>query len=81
MNNEQKYLFDLQGYIIVKNVVPKIIIESIEKLTRDLLNGSSSALSEPASIIEWKDNDKSIRNIVEADTAFQYFKNLFHCRT
>ena len=73
MNNEQKYLFDLQGYIVLKNVVPKKIIESIEKLTRDLLNGSSSALSEPASIIEWKDNDKSIRNIVEADTAFQYF--------
>ena len=60
MNNEQKYLFDLQGYIVLKNVVPKIIIESIEKLTRDLLNGSSSSLSEPARIIECKDNDKSI---------------------
>ena len=42
MNNEQKYLFDLQGYIVLKNVVPKKIIESIEKLTRDLLNGSTS---------------------------------------
>ena len=76
MNNKQKYLFDLQGYIVLKNIVPKKIIQSVEKLTRDLLNGSSSSLPEPASIKQWKNNDKSIHNIVEADPAFLYFVDI-----
>ncbi len=76
MNNKQKYLFDLQGYIVLKNVVPENIIQSIEKLTRDLLNGSSSSLSDPARIKDWDDNKRSIQNIVEADPAFQYFVDI-----
>ena len=79
MNNEQKYLFDLQGYIVLKNVVPKKIIESIEKLTRDLLNGSSSSLSEPARIIEWKDKKKDINilslSVVRRDGSITPFKS------
>ena len=73
MNDEQKYLFDLQGYIVLKNVVPENIIQSVEKLTRNLLTETSSSLSDPVSIKDWDNNDRSIHNIVEADTAFQYF--------
>ena len=76
MNNKQKYLFDLQGYIVLKNVVPENIIQSIEKLTRDLLNGSSSSLSDPARIKDCDDNKRGIQNIVEADPAFQYFVDI-----
>ena len=73
MNDEQKYLFDLQGYIVLKNVVPENIIQSVEKLTRNLLTETSSSLSDPVSIKDWDNDDRSIHNIVEADTAFQYF--------
>ena len=50
MNDEQKYLFDLQGYIVLKNVVPENIIQSVEKLTRNLLTETSSSLSDPVKI-------------------------------
>ena len=73
MNDKQKYLFDLQGYIVLKNVVPENIIQSVEKLTRNLLTETSSSLSDPVSIKDWDNDDRSIHNIVEADTAFQYF--------
>ena len=78
MNDKQKYLFDLQGYIVLKNVVPENIIQSVEKLTRDLLNGSSSSLSNPVTIRDYDDNNnnKRICNIVEADPAFQYFVDI-----
>ena len=75
MNDEQKYLFDLQGYIVLKNVVPENIIQSVEKLTRNLLTETSSSLSDPVKIRNYDNNDKIRRicNILEADTAFQYF--------
>ena len=37
MNDEQKYLFDLKGYIVCKNVVPIEIIDSTRKLIDQLL--------------------------------------------
>ena len=29
MNDEQKYLFDLQAYIVLKNVVPEILFNQL----------------------------------------------------
>ena len=32
MNQEQKYLFDLQGYIVLKNIIPKRVIDNCNKV-------------------------------------------------
>ena len=42
-------------------------------MTRKLLDGNSSSLSDPVSVKEYNKNDISIHNIVESYSIFQYF--------
>jgi ectoine hydroxylase-related dioxygenase (phytanoyl-CoA dioxygenase family) len=82
MNDEQKYLFDLKGYIVCKGVVPLDIIDSSRKLVDQLLDMDPKDLTHPVrqfNEIE-TENSKSerygISNILEADPAFHYFVDI-----
>ena len=82
MNDEQKYLFDLKGYIVCRDVVPSDIINSARKLVDQLLDSDPKELTPPVrkfNEIE-TENSKSerygISNILEADPAFHYFVDI-----
>ena len=82
MNDEQKYLFDLKGYIVCKGVVPLDIIDSSRKLVDQLLDMDPKDLTYPVrqfNEIE-TENSKSerygISNILEADPVFHYFVDI-----
>ena len=74
MTEEQKYLFDLQGYIVLKDVVPSSAVEACNKsLDRfeDMLPEDFPAplcLGTPKT-----EKEIYISNILEADTAFNFF--------
>ncbi|MDX1428697.1 MAG: phytanoyl-CoA dioxygenase family protein [Rhodothermales bacterium] len=71
MNEEQKYLFDLQGYIVIKNLLPKHLIDECNEVLSRI-----EALEPdqyPSSVIQSKertDSELYVSNIVEADPVF-----------
>jgi len=82
MNDEQKYLFDLKGYIVCKGVVPLDIIDSSRKLVDQLLDMDPKDLTYPVrqfNEIETENSESErygISNILEADPAFHYFVDI-----
>jgi len=83
MNDEQKYLFDLKGYIVCKNVVPIEIIDSTRKLIDQLLEMDPKDHTPPVrrlseNVETENPNAKrwGIGNILEADSAFHYFVDI-----
>jgi ectoine hydroxylase-related dioxygenase (phytanoyl-CoA dioxygenase family) len=82
MDDEQKYLFDLKGYIICKNVVPLDVINSTRKLLDRLLEMDPKNLTQPVrkfNEIETENPNSErygISNILEADSAFHFFVDI-----
>ena len=71
MNEEQKYLFDLQGYFIIKDLLPGSLIKQCnDVLTRiEALDADDY----PPSVIQSKERSESelyVSNIIEADPVF-----------
>lgn len=71
MNEEQKYLFDLQGYFIIKDLLP----ESLVKQCNDVLTRIEELDPDdyPPSVTQSKERTESelyVSNIVEADPVF-----------
>ena len=48
MTDEQKYLFDLQGFIVLKGVIPQIIIDSCNEGLRSIRKHATRGLSTAA---------------------------------
>lgn len=71
MNDEQKYLFDLQGYLVLKDIVPSKILEACNKA---LERFESMAIEEfPAPLVlgdQQTEKNRYISNIIEGDPAF-----------
>ena len=65
MNDEQKYLFDLKGYIVCKNVVPIEIIDSTRKLVDQLLEMDPKDLTSP--VRQFNEIEK-LKRFVEYET-------------
>jgi hypothetical protein len=74
MTDEQRYMFDLQGYIVLKNVVPEPVIQACNKTLDQLENMPVSDYSEGVSLgKERTDNELYISNVVEAGSALYPF--------
>jgi len=72
MNNEQKYIFDLQGYIVLKNVVPPEVVAACNKAMDRFEAMDSSEYSEPLCLgTPRTEQELYISNILEGDAAFR----------
>jgi hypothetical protein len=71
MNDEQKYLFDLQGYIILKNVVPQGMVEAANKALDRFETMAPEDFPAPLVLGDGKtEKNLYISNIIEGDPAF-----------
>jgi ectoine hydroxylase-related dioxygenase (phytanoyl-CoA dioxygenase family) len=71
MDDTQRYLFDLQGYVVLENVVPPATIERLRLLLDDLERRSAETL--PKHVVASKPRTAQelyYSNVVEADPAF-----------
>lgn len=71
MNDEQRYLFDLQGFVVLKGVVPAALVTACNRVLDTLSAAAPEAY--PANVIESKprtDGGLYLSNIVEAAPAF-----------
>lgn len=71
MDEQQRYLFDLQGYLVLKNVVPRETIEACNRVLDALEQRSPEQY--PKGVRPGKPRTPSelyVSNIVEADPAF-----------
>ena len=71
MNQEQKYLFDLQGYIVLKNIIPKRVIDNCNKVL-DRFEDMAPEDFPPPLVLGTTKTEKElyISNILESDLAF-----------
>lgn len=77
MNDEQRYLFDLQGYLVLKGVVPKDVIETCNHQLDQIEQMPTASL--PTPVLHGKsrtDNELYISNILEADPVFHKLINI-----
>ena len=71
MNQEQKYLFDLQGYIVLKNVTPKPVIDNCNEVLDRFENMPPEDFPPPLALGTNKtEQELYISNILESDLAF-----------
>lgn len=71
MTGEQKYLFDLQGFIVLKDVVPQEVIESCNAVLDAYQNMDPNDYPEPLCLgTERTERELYISNILEADSTF-----------
>ena len=71
MTEEQKYLFDLQGYIVLKEVVPQSVVEACNKALDPLENMPPEDYPPPLCLGTPKtEKELYISNILEADPVF-----------
>ena len=71
MNDEQKYIFDTQGYLVIKNILSKSLVEEINVKLIDLENCKVDEL--PYGVCYGKeriDSELYLSNIAEADQIF-----------
>ena len=74
MTEEQKYLFDLQGYIVLKNVVSSSVVEKCNKSLDHFEDIPPGDFPPPLCLGTPKtEKELYISNILEADTAFNFF--------
>ena len=73
MTEEQKYLFDLQGYIVLKDVVPSSVIAGCNQ-SLDRLEDMHPQDFPPPLCLGTRKTEKElyISNILESDTAFNF---------
>lgn len=74
MNDEQRYLFDLQGYLVLKNVIPQETIQQLNAVMDRLEQTSPEDL--PPGVSHGKartEQELYVSNIVEADPIFHQF--------
>jgi ectoine hydroxylase-related dioxygenase (phytanoyl-CoA dioxygenase family) len=71
MNDEQKYLFDLHGYIVLPNVVPSDVVAACNAAMDRFETMEVSDYPEPLSLgTPRTEQELYISNILEGDTAF-----------
>ncbi len=71
MTGEQKYLFDLQGFIVLKDVIPQEVIESCNAVLDEYENMNPNDYPEPLCLgTERTERELYISNILEADSVF-----------
>ncbi|MEM7342604.1 MAG: phytanoyl-CoA dioxygenase family protein [Chloroflexota bacterium] len=71
MNDEQKYLFDLQGYVVLKDVVPETVITACNAALDRFEQMEPADYPPPLALGEAKTTDTLyISNIMEGDDAF-----------
>ena len=71
MNQEQKYLFDLQGYIVLKNIIPKRVIDNCNKVLDRFEDMAPEDFTPPLVLGTTKtEKELYISNILESDLAF-----------
>ena len=71
MNDEQKYLFDLNGYIVIKNLLPDALVEQCNGILTRIEGLEPNDY--PSSVTQSKErteNELYISNIVEANQVF-----------
>jgi hypothetical protein len=80
MTEEQKYLFDLQGFIVLKNIIPQKTVKEVnEEMTR-LSNMNETEL--PVGVCHGKQrktDELYLSNIVEAGPIFHQFIDQEDC--
>ena len=71
MTEEQKYVFDLQGYIVLKNMVPQSVVEACNKVL-DCFENMPPEEFPPPLVLGTPKTEKElyISNILESDPAF-----------
>ena len=73
MTEEQKYLFDLQGYIVLKDVVPSSVIAGCNQSLDRLEDMHPQDFPPPLCLGTQKtEKELYISNILESDTAFNF---------
>ena len=71
MNDEQKYLFDLQGYLVLNSVVPAPVIAACNEVLDRLEPMAPEDFPDPLVLgSEKTEENLYISNILEADPAF-----------
>ena len=71
MTEQQKYLFDLQGFIVLKNVVPLDIVEACNRVLDQFENMPPEEYPPPLVLGTQKtEKELYISNILESDPAF-----------
>ena len=71
MTEQQKYLFDLQGYIVLKDVVPLNIVEACNRALDRFENMPPEEFPAPLVLGTPKtEKELYISNILESDPAF-----------
>ena len=72
MTEVQKYLFDLQGYIVLKNVLPPSVVQSCNQALDRYETMDPDSYPPPLCLgTKRTDQELYISNILEADVAFQ----------
>ena len=71
MTDEQKYLFDLQGFIVLKGVVPQTVIDSCNEVLDRYEQMPSEEYPPPLCLgTQRTEQELYISNILEADSTF-----------
>ena len=73
MTDEQKYLFDLQGFIVLKSVIPQAVVEACNVCVRSVREYATRRLSTavvPRTLSERR-KELYISNILEAVQCLQ----------
>ena len=74
MSQEQVYLFDLQGFVVLKQVVPQSAIEKANRVMEKLEHMNPAEFPPPLTLGEEKTHENLyIGNILEADPAMAEF--------
>jgi len=72
MDTEQKYLFDLQGYLILKNVVPPEVVATCNQAMDRFESMSAEDYPRPVCLgMPRTDKELYLSNILEGDEAFR----------
>ena len=71
MTDEQKYLFDLQGFIVLKSVIPQSVIDACNTVLDAYENMPPDDYPPPLCLgTQRTEKELYISNILEADSTF-----------
>lgn len=77
MSDEQKYLFDLQGYIVLKNAIPQAYLQAANAVLDRLVDLPEADYPYPLRLGDARTpSNLYISNILEADPAMRRFMHL-----
>ena len=73
MTDEQKYLFDLQGFIVLKSVIPQEVVNACNAVLDQYENMPPEDYPSPLCLgTERTEKELYISNIMEADSLFKH---------